>query len=345
VRHPVRGILAVAVAAVLAGARGYQAIAELGAELAPNVLRRLGIPRGSPPSVRCIRLTLQKLDGDQFDRVLSAWLVRQQILTDQPVALDGKTLRGSATATTPAQPLLSAVLPTLWLVLAQQAVSVKTNEIPCAAPLLAGLPLAGAVVTADAMHTQAATARAIVADAHADYVFTVKDNQPTLKEDIATLRLEGFPPQHVEVSKGHGRIETRAIWTSPDLRGYTAFPFAAQVFRLERTVTTLHGEAWRHEVGYGITSLAPARAGAERLLALNRGHWGIENRVRWVRDVTFDEDRSQVRAAAGPQVLASLRNLAITLLRLAGCVSIAEGLRWCTRRVARPLRLLGIALA
>jgi hypothetical protein len=202
VRHPVRGLLTVAVAAVLAGARGFQAIAEFAAELAPDVLRRLGLPRGTPPSTKCFRLTLQRLDGDGFDRVLSAWLVRQQILTGHVVALDGKTLRGSATATTPAQHLLSAILPDLGVVVAQQAVSAKTNEIPCAAPLLAPLPLEGAVVTADALHTQAATARAIVVDSHADYVFTVKDNQPTLKEDIATLGLEAFPPSVLRRDQG-----------------------------------------------------------------------------------------------------------------------------------------------
>jgi hypothetical protein len=153
VRHPVRGLLVVAVAAVLAGARGFQAIAEFAAELALDVLRRLGIPRGTPPSVKCFRLTLQRLDGDGFDHVLSTWLVRQQILAGHVVAIDGKTLRGSATATTPAQHLLSAILPDLGVVVAQQAVSAKTNEIPCAAPLLASLPLAGAIVTADALHT------------------------------------------------------------------------------------------------------------------------------------------------------------------------------------------------
>lgn len=202
VRHPVRGLLVVAVAAVLAGARGFQAIAEFAAELAPDVLRRLGLPRGTPPSVKCFRLTLQRLDGEGFDRVLSAWLVRQQILTGHVVAIDGKALRGSATATTPAQHLLSAILPDLGVVVAQQAVSAKTNEIPCAVPLLASRPLAGAIVTADALHTQAATARAIVDDHHADYVFTVKDNPPTLKEEIATLGLEGFPPSALRRDQG-----------------------------------------------------------------------------------------------------------------------------------------------
>ncbi len=146
------------------------------------------------------------------------------------------------------------------------------------------------------------------------------------------------------MTKGHGRIETRAIWTSTDLVGYTDFPFLAQVFRIERTVTTLTGLPKHHEIVFGVTSCPPARADAARLLALNRGHWGIENRLHWVRDVTFDEDRSQVRTGAGPQVMASLRHLAITLLRLAGCTSIAAALRHCARPVTRPLRLLGIAI-
>ncbi len=194
IRHPVRGILAVSAAATLAGARSFQAIAEFAAELAPDLLRRLGIPRGAPPSVKCFRLTLQKLDSHHFDRVLSAWLVPHQILAGHPIALDGKTLRGSASATTPARLLLSAILPDLGVVIAQQAVPATTNEIPCVAPLLAPLPMAGAVVTGDALHTQAATARYVVAEKHADYVFTVKDNQPTLTADIATLGLEAFPP-------------------------------------------------------------------------------------------------------------------------------------------------------
>jgi len=146
------------------------------------------------------------------------------------------------------------------------------------------------------------------------------------------------------VTKGHGRIETRAIWTSAELVGYSLFPYAAQVFRLERTITRLDGTPRHHEVTYGITSLGPARADAARLLALNRGHWAIENRLHWVRDVTFDEDRSQVRTGAGPHVMASLRNIAISMLRLAGCRNIAEGLRHCARDVARPLRLIGVAV-
>lgn len=147
------------------------------------------------------------------------------------------------------------------------------------------------------------------------------------------------------MDKGHGRIETRRIWTSTALTGYLTFPYAAQVFCLHRHTTDLAGQLLRAEVAYGLTSLSPAQADPARLLALTRGHWAIENKVHWVRDVTFDEDRSQVRKHAGPHVMASLRNVAVSLLRLAGVTNIAHGLRRCAWQPAAALRLIGIALA
>ncbi len=135
------------------------------------------------------------------------------------------------------------------------------------------------------------------------------------------------------------------IWTSTALAGYLDFPHAAQAFRLERHTTDLHGARPRTEVVYGLTSLPPAQADPARLLALTRGHWAIENRLHWVRDVTFDEDRSRVRKGAGAHVMASVRNLAISLLRLAGAQNIAAALRACAADAARALRLIGLALA
>lgn len=127
--------------------------------------------------------------------------------------------------------------------------------------------------------------------------------------------------------------------------GYLTFPHAAQVFRLERHRLELpHGKA-ESEVVFGVTSLTPEQAGPARLLALNRNHWGIENKVHYVRDMSFDEDRCRVRKHAGPQVMASLRNLAISLLRMAGAENIAAALRACGRQESRALRLLGIAVA
>ena len=144
------------------------------------------------------------------------------------------------------------------------------------------------------------------------------------------------------MDKGHGRLEERRIWTSDELVGYSEFPYLQQVFRIERRVSTLVGTPLREEVSYGITSLPAAKASPGRLLELIRGHWAIENRVHYVRDRTFDEDRSQVRKRAAPQLMATLRNLAISLLRLAEVGNIAAALRHCGRHVRTTLRLIGL---
>ncbi|MGH9447898.1 MAG: ISAs1 family transposase [Terriglobia bacterium] len=139
-------------------------------------------------------------------------------------------------------------------------------------------------------------------------------------------------------------METRRIWTSTDLVGYLDFPYAAQVFCIQRDTTDLVTGKSRSETVYGITSLSPERASPLRLLQLNRRHWSIENRLHWVRDWAFDEDRCRIRKHAGAHVMASLRNLAISLLRLAGAPSITAALRFCGRNRLRPLRLIGLAM-
>ncbi len=137
-------------------------------------------------------------------------------------------------------------------------------------------------------------------------------------------------------------MELRQLWASADLTTYLDFPYSQQVFRIERTTTKLDGTPMRHEVVFGITSLSATKAPPSRLLTLNRGHWGIENRLHWVRDVTFDEDRSQVRKGAGAQAMAALRNLAIGLLRRAGATNIAAALRHCVHHAETALRLIGL---
>jgi Transposase DDE domain len=139
-------------------------------------------------------------------------------------------------------------------------------------------------------------------------------------------------------------VEVRSIWTSTALRDYLDFPYAAQVFALRREVTETVSRKQRSETAYGLSSLPPARANPARLLALNRGQWTIENRLHWVRDVTFDEDRSRVRTGRGAQVMATLRNLAISLLRLAGAQYIAPSLRRCARSDSFALRFIGVRL-
>jgi len=158
------------------------------------------------------------------------------------------------------------------------------------------------------------------------------------------------PPQHTTTDKGHGRIETREIWTSTGLNDYVDFPHVHQVFCIRRTTTDLLGNLVKgrkstQEVAYGLTSLTPQKASPEQVLGFNRGHWQIENRLHHVRDMTYDEDRSQVRRGVRPHVMATLRNTAISLLRLAGFDNIAAGTRYMARKIARPLRLLGLRTA
>lgn len=152
-----------------------------------------------------------------------------------------------------------------------------------------------------------------------------------------------FPPQHTTTDKAHGRLEIRHIWTSTELTGYLTFPHAAQVFCIERQTTEIATHKDRTETVYGITSLPPQKADPARLLQLSRGHWTIENRLHYVRDVTFDEDRCSVRKGNGAQVMASLRNLAISLLRMAGARYIAPALRTCSRLGLGVIRLIGLA--
>jgi predicted transposase YbfD/YdcC len=157
-----------------------------------------------------------------------------------------------------------------------------------------------------------------------------------------------FPPQHSTLDKGHGRIEKREIWTSTELSDYVDFPHVAQVFCIRRTTTDLHGNLVKgrkttEEITQGLTSLSPQQADPARLLCLNRGHWEIENRLHHVRDMTYDEDRSQVRKGERPRAMATLRNVAISLLRLAGAQSIAAATRHLGRKAERPLRFLGLS--
>jgi predicted transposase YbfD/YdcC len=139
-------------------------------------------------------------------------------------------------------------------------------------------------------------------------------------------------------------LEIRRIWTSSKLSDYVDFPHSAQVARIERTTQLIKsGKSRETEVVYLITSLSSEKASPERLLALNRGHWEIENRLHWVRDVTFAEDLSQVRTGTGPRMMATLRNLAISLIRLRDkSRGIAQALRDLAARPHLTLAMVGL---
>lgn len=214
------------------------------------------------------------------------------------------------------------------------------GELTAAPALLAGLPLAGRVVTGDALYCQRSLCRQI-REAGGDYVVIVKDNYPTLHADIRTLFASPPPGEPLPVATQHsrhgGRREVRQMTVSAALADYLDWPGVGLVGEVRCTVTR-KGEttAFSRVV---LTSL-PADTPAGEVLRLVRGHWRIENRLHYVRDVTMNEDRSRLRAGAAPPVMAALRNVVLSLLRVLDVPNIAAARRTLTRQRA-ALRLLG----
>jgi hypothetical protein len=193
-RHSIQFILAVGACAVLAGRRALSAIAEWAADQPRETLKKLGSRYGKPPSEPTVRRVLGRMDIAELDRRVGEWMRKHLSLRDEGLALDGKTARGSADADKPGAHLVSVVSHRDGVVIAQHQVPDKTNEIKSVEPVLGPLDIEGATVTGDAMFTQKEIAKYIVEQKRADYHFTVKDNQPTLRADIESLHLEAFPP-------------------------------------------------------------------------------------------------------------------------------------------------------
>ena len=202
VRFSLWSVLAIAACATLSGARSFAAMAQWAKEVPREVLLRLGCRRKNPPSEKTYRRILNGCAVERFEEEVGQWFARQTASKGQGVAVDGKVVRGSADGESPQTHLLSAFSHEDGTVLAEQRVADKTNEIPCVKPLLENLDIEGGVITADALHTQKETARMIVEEKKADYVLTVKDNQPTLRADIELLHLEAFPPSGDDAQQG-----------------------------------------------------------------------------------------------------------------------------------------------
>lgn len=194
VRHPLLTVLAISVCGILSGARSFAAIAQWALELTPEQLRRFGSPRRRPPSEPTIRRVLQSVDALTVDARLGRWTCKHGMLAGQALAIDGKTARGSGDGEHKPFHLVSAVVHGSGLVVAQQRVDDKTNEITSVEPLFKGLDITDAVVSGDAIFTQHKIARFLVEEKHADYLLMLKDNQPTLRDEIERLPREAFSP-------------------------------------------------------------------------------------------------------------------------------------------------------
>lgn len=348
-RHCLGFVLAATVTAVLCGARSTAAVAQWVREAAPQTLTELGAgrcPRTGRlrvPVACTIARVLARIDGDALDEAVGRWLAAlsaDPVEHDAPraVAVDGKTLRGAKNQAGE-QPHLLAAADHDGTVLAQRQVAGKSNEITAFAPLLGAVDLAGAVVTADALHTQRAHARFLHAQG-AHYLFIVKGNQPGLLAELLDYTWDKAPVRHAETNRARGRTETRTLKILlPAAETRARFPHARQILRIERTVTGRRDTADSTVQAYAVTSLGPLDADAPDLARYLRGHWGIEA-LHHIRDVTYAEDASRTRTGGTPRVMATVRNTAISLLKLAGWNNIAAANRHLATHHTEALRLL-----
>ncbi len=333
-RHSLAGLLAVGIAAVIAGSRSFAAVGQWASDAGPEALAALGASRG-PAEESTFRRAFALVSADVLDQVLGTWLWTRarQAGGRLVIAVDGKALRGAKGKNGKAPHLVAALAHGIGAVLGQVAVDAKSNEIPAVRDLLkAFTSLAGAVITIDALHTQGDTAQ-LITGLGADYVMTVKANTPTLHKRLKKLPWAAVPATSA-VTKDHGRRARRTIKVTL-VPAWIEFAGAAQVAQLRRTVTRKGKKTV--EVVYLVTS---SDADPATLAAWVKGHWEIENKLHWVRDVTYQEDKSLVRTGNAPRVMATLRSLAISLLRLGGHKNIAAANRHHARDPQRTLKLL-----
>jgi predicted transposase YbfD/YdcC len=324
-RHKLLDILVIAICAAICGADDWVAIQEFGEAKQDWFEGFLDLPNGIPSHDTFGRV-FARLNPDQFHICFMNWIMAASKLTKgQVIAIDGKTLRRSHDKTLGkgAIVMVSAWATANHLVLGQVKVDDKSNEITAVPELLRALDISGCIITADAMGCQKEIASLIV-EGKGDYVLALKDNHPLLSEDVQLLfddleesrfRAYDYDVEQT-VEKGHGRLETRQCWTISDptvlrgLRGtleWESLRCVAKV-RARRTVddkTTI-------EDRYYLSSLDGQ---AKQLLMATRTHWGIENSLHWVLDIAFREDDSRVRKGHGAQNLATLRHIALNLLK------------------------------
>jgi predicted transposase YbfD/YdcC len=376
--HPVRAVLALAAAAVVAGMKGYTAIAGWVADvpaavLADMYLRSGAAPAGAPSKATIWRV-LTDADPEAFDAAVGTWLMRRAGMAgspaevsdraDQPgpagtpadvgqagepgapgfvqVRLDGKAVRGAKDEQGHQVRLLAAMVgadAASSVIAAQTEVGAKTNEVPMATVVLDRLDLNGKIVTADALHTVKATAKHIH-DHGGQFIFPVKQNRRALFDAINALPWTDAPIAHTATDTGHGRITTRTIQILPAPEDLP-FPHVNQVFLIERHVADSTGTPVSAVAALGVASPRPDQAPPAALAGYVREQWSIES-LHWIRDTLYQEDASKVRTRSGPRIMAALRNLAIGALRLAGRTDITEATRWAARSINRPLQILGL---
>lgn len=340
-RHALVHVLVNIILAKLAGQDRLSGIAEWAQYRHTALAEMLPVSRPRAPSLNTYRRVLsQHIAIEDFERVVREFFAAQPGAgTSGRIALDGKALRGTIlSGQTHGRQLLAAYLPEEGWVILQVEVEGKENEISAAPRVLNCLNLRDKVVTGDAMFAQRELSVQIV-EAGGDYVWTVKDNQAALRQDLETLfqpevTVKGFSPtpKHLRtaqtIEKQHGREERRTVTASSDLKGYLDWPAAEQVFKLERHIRRTADGKITHEVAYGITSLTAEQASPAQLLAFVRSHWLIENGLHYRRDETLREDWCHLKGGDAPRAMAVINNLIIGLILHMGWTNLPAARRY-----------------
>lgn len=320
-RHLLIDMIVIAICAVICNADTWKDISLWGQTHEQWLRGMLELP-GGIPSRDTFRRTISRIDPQSFQEAFLKWLTGLRNKTGKVIALDGKTLRGSKAGGQSPLHLVSAWASQGHVTLGQRRVDGKSNEITAIPPLLKTLQLTGAIVTIDAMGCQREIAKTIL-DGKGDYCLAVKKNQEHLAEDIAAAfeevfenDFENIPQSHiVDPKRPHGRHEERYYYTIPAPKTLRTGDRWAGLKSIGLTVTRRGRSAASlgdGEVRYYIMSFA---SDVERFAEAVRGHWGIENSLHWVMDVSFREDESRIRKDHGGENVSWLRRLAITLLK------------------------------
>ncbi len=347
-QYPLAFVLAVCVVATLAGAKNYTEIARRARDMPQPLLRKLGARwnwfalRYQWPGMSVIRSVLTGTGGDELDMITGRWLFRQARKDGSgefQFALDGKVMRGAWTDENDQVTLFSAMIHREAITIAQVIVPDGTNEITQVTALLEAMEIPGggpALITVDAAHTQRETADDIHKNGM-DYLMRVKGNQPALQREVfgKVLPLLQGEPHDLVREHSRGYVKTWSCWIT-NAAG-ADFPHASQAGLIRREVFEISGTRVSKDDAFMLTSRNQGKMTAADLNRHARNHWGIENKSHYVRDTAYREDSCQAWKGEGPRALASLRNLAIGLMRLKGATTIKETTEWIAGNRMRAL--------
>jgi predicted transposase YbfD/YdcC len=360
-RYPLPVLMCLLCLAKMAGQTTLKGATEWVRLRAAFLANAFGLKRTAMPCQMTYKRILEVIDAQMLNDLLAAFFTRweaQQRCENEPsrlqtesrhlehaqIAIDGKTVRATSKEDQPVHQLSAYDVKT-GVVLFQVNVQEKQNEISALKPLLTPCFIKGRIFSLDAMHTQTALC-ATIDRFDGFYLLVAKDNQPTLTSDLADFFTEPPPDWRWEQAetwdKAHGRLEHRRITCSPELNEWLGKRWAgvAQVFCLERTTTLLKTGKVRQQTVYGISNLSLSQAPATQMLALNRAHWSIENRLHWRRDVSLGEDGCQTRTGTAPGILARLNSAVLSVMDRLGIRNVPRQARFFDAHVDQAVQVL-----